>query len=240
MPTSSSARMLGPPSKPAGEARAFVYRPARPVSPANGTAESGGATSAGESAEALWWKASHAERVAEEETLEREKKAREQGFHEGLGRARAEYAASLAAERVHVAEAIERFANAQKHYFQQVEPEIVRLALSIARKILHREAQIDPLLLAGIVRVALEKVATGSGVRLRVPESEVSKWLEVIATQSRLDPPPEVVPDPLLGPAQCLLETEVGTTDLSLETQLEEIEKGFLDILALRPRSTDE
>ena len=44
----------------------------------------------------------------------------------------------------------------------------MQLALSIARKILHREAQLDPLLLAGIVRVALEKIDGATEVVLRV------------------------------------------------------------------------
>jgi len=35
--------------------------------------------------------------------------------------------------------------------------------------------------------------------------------------------------------ADCLLETEVGSTDFSVQAQLEEIEKGFFDLLAARP-----
>ncbi len=44
---------------------------------------------------------------------------------------------------------------------------MVRLALAIARKVLHREAQLDPLLLAGVVRVALDQMQAGSRVLLR-------------------------------------------------------------------------
>ncbi len=41
---------------------------------------------------------------------------------------------------------------------------MVRLALAIARKVLHREAQMDPLLLAGVVRVALDRCRRDAGV----------------------------------------------------------------------------
>jgi flagellar assembly protein FliH len=34
----------------------------------------------------------------------------------------------------------------------------------------------------------------------------------------------------------CVLETEVGSTQISLETQLKEIEQGFLDLLEHRPQ----
>ena len=44
----------------------------------------------------------------------------------------------------------------------------MQLALAIARKILHREAQVDPLLLAGMVRVALEKIESHTKVSVRV------------------------------------------------------------------------
>ena len=57
-----------------------------------------------------------------------------------------------------------QFTRDRASYFQKVEGEVVQLALGIARKILHREAQLDPLLLAGIVRVALEKIDGATGV----------------------------------------------------------------------------
>jgi flagellar assembly protein FliH len=33
----------------------------------------------------------------------------------------------------------------------------------------------------------------------------------------------------------CLLETELGVANFGLDTQLKEIEKGFFDLMALRP-----
>ena len=42
--------------------------------------------------------------------------------------------------------------------------------------------------------------------------------------------------DATLGPGHCILETELGSTDLTLESQLKEIEQGFFDLLAQRPK----
>ena len=53
---------------------------------------------------------------------------------------------------------------------------MVRLALSIARKILHREAQMDPLLLAGVVRVALDQMQAGTRVLLRTSPASARTW----------------------------------------------------------------
>ena len=174
-------------------------------------------------------------KYTEDDVHAREKQSWEAGLREGENRARAELAQALAAERAAVNAAIESFQHERELYYQRAEAEIVRLALAIARKILHREAQVDPLLLTGVARVALEKIATGSTVRLRVPPTELGRWQETLASTEDLHPQPEVVADTTLNGAQLMLETEVGTADLSLETQLKEIEQGFLDLLALRP-----
>ena len=74
--------------------------------------------------------------------------------------------------------ACEQFGRERARYFAGVEAEVVKLALAIAARVLHREAKLDPLLLAGAVRVALEKVAEDSAMVLRVPVEEVEMWRE--------------------------------------------------------------
>ncbi len=170
--------------------------------------------------------------------LETQKKqAREQGARECETRLRAEHDAALAHERKRITEALEEFGRERKAYFERAESEVVQLALAIARKILHREAQIDPLFLTGIVRVALEKVATTSSVKLRVSENDVFKWRQIVAALKGVQPQPEVVGDPTLPNGRCVMETDVGSTQISLDTQFREVERGLLDLLALRPAS---
>ncbi len=69
-----------------------------------------------------------------------------------------------------------------------MESEVVQLALSIARKILHREAQIDPLLLTGIVRVALESLNDGTQVRLRANPQEIPFWRDYFSRAADISP----------------------------------------------------
>src|SRR5258708_8859482 len=89
------------------------------------------------------------------------------GFEEGRLEARKTFDEQLARERSGVADALSHFSPDRATYFEKVEGEVVQLALSIAGKIMHREAQLDPMLLAAIVRVALEKIERGTGVVLR-------------------------------------------------------------------------
>jgi flagellar assembly protein FliH len=44
-----------------------------------------------------------------------------------------------------------------------------------------------------------------------------------------------IVEDPHLGPDDCILETDVGSANFSIEAQLKEVEQGFFDLLAQRP-----
>jgi flagellar assembly protein FliH len=175
---------------------------------------------------------------SEEEVRVKEERARALGIKEGEARAGARFDQELSAEREAIAKALGDFAREREGYFCRVEAELVKLAVEIARKILHREVQVDPLLLAGVVRVALEKIAAGTSVRLRVHPEHVYAWHDFFANQQNLRPAPELLGDGTLGMGHCVLETALGTTDLALEAQLAEIERGFFDLLAQRPVTT--
>lgn len=165
-----------------------------------------------------------------------EARARELGRDEGQADARRSFDEQLARERSAVADALAQFTRDRGAYYTKLEKEVVQLSLAIARKILHREAQVDPLLLAGIVRVALEKIEGATGVSLRVHPHVAADWQRYLA--SRMDPGdlPEIVEDAALEPERCVLETSMGTAQIGVEVQLKEIEQGFLDLLAARPQ----
>lgn len=139
----------------------------------------------------------------------------------------------LAEDRGMVLKACEDFAKEKGRYFAAVEAQVVKLALAIAARVLHREARMDPLLLAGAVRVALEKVDGDSEIRLRVPSNEAAMWgAEFEAAGNRKV---RVLGDDGMARGECLLETSVGTVELGVEAQLGEIERGFFDLMQRRP-----
>ena len=155
---------------------------------------------------------------------------------EGETKARATFDRQLAEIRESVRSELEKFAADRARYYQRVEREVVQLALSIARKILRREAQIDPLLLAGMVRVALEKVERGTKVVVRVNAQQVSECRAYFAEHMEAQCVPEVVEDAALAMNRCVLQTVLGNTDLGPEVQLKEIEQGLLDLIGQRPQ----
>jgi len=168
--------------------------------------------------------------------------ARSEGFQQGeregrrAGRAEveAEMNAALTLERNRIAEAVTQFRRMRERYFVDVEQVVVKLALAIAARVLHREAEIDPLLLAGVVKVALGKMADRSGVILRVAGGDTAGWERAFLAAEAADRP-RVIEDTSLDRGACVLETKMGTVELGVKVQLEEIEKGFFDLVNHRP-----
>jgi flagellar assembly protein FliH len=149
-------------------------------------------------------------------------------------RLREEYEARSAREGARISQALERFVAERKDYFSRVESDVVHLALAIAAKILHREAQVDPMLVAALVRVAVEKLHDGSSVSVRVSPVKAEKWRKYLANPLN-GSTVAVVEDAHLDPDDCLLETDLGSANFSLDAQLKEVEQGFFDLLAQRP-----
>jgi flagellar assembly protein FliH len=139
----------------------------------------------------------------------------------------------IAGERRAVLTACEEFVRERARYFAGVEAEVVKLALAIAARVLHREAKLDPLLLTGVVRVALEKVAEDSATVLRVPVSAMEMWREIFVASPRSLL--QIVGDERLAAGECVLDTNVGRIELGVSAQLEEIERGFFDLIQQRP-----
>jgi flagellar assembly protein FliH len=144
-----------------------------------------------------------------------------------------EFEERVAEERSSVLTVCEEFRRERARYFAGVEAEVVKLALAIAARVLHREAKLDPLLLTGVVRVALEKVAEDSTTVLRVPVGAVEMWREVFVVKSESSP--RIVGDERLSAGECMLDTNVGRVELGVSAQLEEIERGFFDLMQQRP-----
>lgn len=161
------------------------------------------------------------------------RRAFEAGREQGSREERNAQAASLATlheqQKRQLAALVENFAREGERYLHAVEHEVVRLALAVAARILRREAQMDPLLLTGAVRVALGQISASTEVRLCVPRAELALWTEAIALLTSLPVKPEVVTGDGLRTGDCILETKLGTVDLGLRAQLCEIERGFFD-----------
>jgi flagellar assembly protein FliH len=168
-----------------------------------------------------------------EETRRSSEVGREKGRAEGRQFERETQAAAQVSEeqrRVRQGvELIEKFAEERDRYLHQVEHEVVQLALAVTARILRREAQMDPLLLTGAVRVALGQLSGSTQVRVRVPPGDLDLWSEALALLPNLRVKPEVLAGEGMRLGDCVIETELGSVDIGIRAQLGEIERGFFD-----------
>jgi flagellar assembly protein FliH len=165
-----------------------------------------------------------------ERRLQTEREAAFQaGRQAGLEQARAE-ADILKAQ---LARTISDVASMKVRLRAEAEQEIVRLALAIARKILHREACVDPDAIAGVLKAALARLAQREARRALVHPADADSLRKHLST-SGLSPALQIVADNSLTPGALILETTHGSIDASMDSQLAEIERGFADLLEHR------
>ena len=159
-------------------------------------------------------------------------RGREEGIEEGRRLERIEQTARLEQvenwRREQVATMSEKFALQRHDLFHAIEPEVVKLALRIAERIVRRELLVDPLILTGSVRAALGQLGDKSTVRLRVPATDADLWTETVAHLPNLRIKPEIIADGQLHQGECELESNCGVADLSVASQLREIARSFL------------
>ncbi|HYN85487.1 MAG TPA: type III secretion system stator protein SctL [Pyrinomonadaceae bacterium] len=114
--------------------------------------------------------------------------------------------------------------------FQTAERDLLRLAVKLAEKIIGREVERDSGALADIVSTALRHARQSESLTVRVNPSDMPT---VEAHRARLDPAGrarfvDLVPDPRVRPGGCVIESESGTVDAQLDTQLRVLERALL------------
>jgi flagellar assembly protein FliH len=156
--------------------------------------------------------------------------ARREGFAAGVaaGRREAEEQGRPAIDGL--ARNLAELARFREAIREEATHDLVRLAVSIAARVIHREVALDPDALTGLVRTAFLKVQSREIQRVRMHpgmEPLVRKSLEQSGSPKNL----LLAGDPSLNPGEVFLETSQGILDSSVDTQLREIERGLIDRL---------
>ncbi len=178
--------------------------------------------------------------AAAEADLNREMEARakaayQQGFAAGQASG-----IQQASERIEPALAalnrvVNELASFRKKFRADAEEDTVKLAIAIARRVLHRELATDPEAILRLVIAAFQKLNARETQRLRLSPYDAAILAE---HRARLEFPQglELAADSSLPPASAVFETSRGELDASVDTQLAEIERGFADLVKRRSR----
>jgi len=106
----------------------------------------------------------------------------------------------------------------------------VRLAIEVAKKIVHREIQADPEIVQTLVHVALSHAAERSPVTVRVHPLDHRAFLDKHpgwAEESGDGREVVIVADKTIERGGCLIQTECGDVDARIEEEFREVERAF-------------
>ena len=159
--------------------------------------------------------------------------ARAGGYREGEAAGRTKAAAEVQPVIERLTRSIEDLAQMRGRLRREAEADMLQLSLAIARRVLRRELGIDPEAMHGLVLAALEKLQVREICRIRVHPSQAA---QIGTSLAKAHPGLEmkVVGDPAQEPGSLIFETERGNLDASVDTQLQEIERGLTDRLRRR------
>jgi len=156
--------------------------------------------------------------------------ARREGFSAGVAAGRREAEEQIRPAMDGLARNLAELARSGDAIREEATHDLVRLAVSIAARVIHREVSLDPDALIGLVKTAFLKIQSREVQRVRMHpalESFVRKSLEQSGAPKNL----LLVADTGLKPGEMFLETSQGILDASVDTQLREIERGLIDRL---------
>lgn len=170
---------------------------------------------------------------AREEGEARAREALAAGREQGEGEARRALEQDLRVEIGKVSRMMQDLIAAGPVLRRNAEDELVRLAIAVARRILHREIAVDREALLGLVKAALEKIDQREIHRVRTHQDTVP-LLRRVLEQGGIERRIEISTDGRLDRGCLIIETERGQLDASVEAQLQEIGRGFADIVGTK------
>ena len=163
---------------------------------------------------------------AREEAQSIKEAAAKEGYQEGLEQAKADI--------LDVKNAITAFLGAKQAVFDYIAPDILEISVEIAQKIIKKELQQDPNAVLDNILALLKTLSKEeTKITLRVNPAQVSllkSEVPSLLNEAGLDAKVLVVPDETIMEGGCVVTTNNGVIDATIETQLAVISEALREI----------
>ncbi len=127
-----------------------------------------------------------------------------------------------------IATAVENISELRAQLFQRAEQQVVELALLVARRVVAREVTIEPELVRDLVREGLAALGEHDRVFVRIGSGFSDVRRELVARLDGSAASCDVAVDPELPRFGCIVETELGEVDESIDTRLDLLTNAIL------------
>ncbi len=143
-----------------------------------------------------------------------------------------EYTDKLVRKYEEVYKILQQFDESFIDYEKAFEKLVIETAFEVAKKIVQREISNDTIINEN-VRIAINKIMGANEVRLKLNPSDIDEMTE--ASKNLIHGGSfnkiKIEPDARIEQGGCLIETEIGSVDARISTQLSEIQKQLEDSL---------
>lgn len=127
-----------------------------------------------------------------------------------------------------LAETLDELQRLRGDLVRRTEREVVDLALAVARKILHREATIDRDLLMAMARVALDRLSDATAASIRLHPDDYATAMSGRGPGVGVPHGVQILADPSVRRGGCVVRSDVGSVDVGMAAQLDEITRTLL------------
>ena len=130
--------------------------------------------------------------------------------------------------------------NLRDKIFRESEDEIVNLVMLVARKVIINEVAQDRTILAAVVQNAIADLSARQEITVRINPDDyllVTSGRDELLLKELLNEHLSIKSDPSVAAGFCLVDTEMGTIDASLDGQLDQI---YRSLTEQRPTAAEE
>jgi len=164
-----------------------------------------------------------ARRSAGDVTTQAQESGHQAGYAAGTEAAQAEMDTMLSTMR-----GLIDMARVERHkIIESAESEIVRLSMGIAEQVIHRQVDFDRNVVVGMVKSAIDKLIDRESITVRVNPIDLARMQqhrdEILALGETKHV--RLIEDRRIGPGGVVVETESGTLDGRIETQIDEAKR---------------
>ncbi|HEY9179974.1 MAG TPA: FliH/SctL family protein, partial [Candidatus Baltobacteraceae bacterium] len=156
-----------------------------------------------------------------------EAQAKADGFRQGEADGRAAVQAEME-EMLETMRGLVEMARVERHkIIETAEPEIVKLSVAIAERILNQHVALDPNTVLEMTKSAITRLVNRETVTVRVNPADVETMREhrdKLMTMNDIDNL-RVIEDQRVDRGGVLIETDAGTIDAKMSTQLREVRR---------------
>ena len=162
-------------------------------------------------------------RPAMPEAVQIKEAAYQEGYNQGLENAKNDIVAFKSN--------IGAFMNSEKRVFDAIAPDIIEISLQIAKKIIKHEVQVDPQIVIDTVLDVLSNIPKNepkltllvNPVQSQYIKDNLPDKLTLLGVESKLN----IVSDETVSEGGCILQTNNGIVDASIEAQLDIIQNAL-------------